>query len=104
MVGSAGAAKGGAAEGTADDLVDVLQRGHCGGVRGWGVRVEGEGGGGRGDGEGHVGSEKHVVGLDRGADEEGGKRNNREAEATGEVLVCERLCEGRVEQSISWHF
>lgn len=64
MVGSAGAAKGGAAEGTADDLVDVVQRGRCGGVGGCGGRFEGEGGGGRGDGEGYMGSEEHVVGLD----------------------------------------
>ena len=35
--------------------------------------------------------EEHVVGLHGGADEEAGERDCREAEAAGEVGVCECL-------------
>lgn len=63
MGGSAGP-EGGAAERTADDVIDVLQCRGSGGVGGCGGRVEGEGGGGRWNREGHVGGEEHVIGLD----------------------------------------
>lgn len=38
-----------------------------------------------------MGGEEHVVGLDDGADEEAGEREDGETEAFCEVLVCESL-------------
>ena len=85
-------AEGGAAEGTAENLVDVLEcRGGDGGCGGRGVFFHREGFGGGGEWDGHVGCEEHVVGLDGGADEEAGQWDCGEAEAAGEVLVGESL-------------
>ncbi len=73
--GDAAVAEGGAAEGAAEVVVDVLQGGGGGG-RGGGGGLDGEGAGGGGDGEGHVRGEEHVVGLDGGADEEARERDD----------------------------
>ena len=79
------------AEGAAEDVVDVGEGGGGGGRGG----LDGEGGGWGGERGGHVGGEKHVVGLERGADEEAGERDDGEAEAAGEVLVGEGLLRGK---------
>ena len=67
---------------------------------GCGCRGVGECGGGEGcasgrggDRGGLDGREEHVVGLDGGADEEAGERDEWETEAAGEVLIREGLFE-----------
>lgn len=38
-----------------------------------------------------MGRKEHMIGLDRGADKEGGERNDREAKTTSQILVSKGL-------------
>ena len=73
-------------------MVDMREGGGRGG-RGSGRVVGSEGGRCAWEGNRHVGCDKHVIGLDCGADEEAAEGEDGKSKAAGEVLIDEGLRE-----------